>query len=141
MRDTQTRNCELNVSGIWPLSMQPPSRLQRNADWLAETIAPRDAMRLTAPLMLLRCLQMKTVVLKVSRIGNSRGIRLPAALLRKYHIIDSVVAEEKTDEIVLRPGRATRPKLSWEETAKAMAAAKEDWSEWDSTAADGLDRL
>jgi antitoxin MazE len=91
--------------------------------------------------MLLRCLQMKTVVLKVSRIGNSRGIRLPAALLRKYHIIDSVVAEEKTDEIVLRPGRATRPKLSWEETAKAMAAAKEDWSEWDSPAADGLDRL
>jgi antitoxin MazE len=84
---------------------------------------------------------MKTIVLKVSRIGNSRGIRLPAALLRKYHIIDSVVAEEKTHEIVLRPGRATPPKLSWEETAKAMAAVKEDWSEWDSTAADGLDRL
>ena len=96
---------------------------------------------LTVALVLLQCLQMKTVVLKVSRIGNSRGIRLPAALLRKYHIIDSVVAEEKSDEIVLRPGRATRPKLSWEETAKAMAASKEDWSEWDSIAADGLDRL
>jgi antitoxin MazE len=96
---------------------------------------------LTAPPMLLRCLQMKTVVLKVSRIGNSRGIRLPAALLRKYHIRDTIVAEEKSDEIVLRPGRATRPKLSWEETAKAMAASKENWSEWDSTAADGLDRL
>jgi hypothetical protein len=62
-------------------------------------------------------------------------------LLRKYHIIDSVVAEEKTDEIVLRPGRVRRPKLSWEETAKAMAAVKEDWSEWDSTTADGLDPL
>jgi antitoxin component of MazEF toxin-antitoxin module len=84
---------------------------------------------------------MKTVVLKVSRIGNSRGIRLPAGLLRKYHIRDTIVAEEKTHEIVLRPGRANRPKLSWEETAKAMAAAKEDWSEWESAAADGLNGL
>lgn len=84
---------------------------------------------------------MKTVVLKVSRIGNSRGIRLPATLLRKYHITDTIVAEEKTDEIVLRPGRATRPKLSWEETARAMASAEEDWSEWNSTAADGVNGL
>ena len=82
---------------------------------------------------------MKTAVLKVCRIGNSRGIRLPAALLRKYHITDTIVAEEKPDEIVLRRRHASRPKLSWEETAKAMAAAQEDWSEWDSTSADGLD--
>jgi antitoxin MazE len=81
---------------------------------------------------------MKTAVLKVSRIGNSRGIRLPAALLRKYHITDTIIAEEKADEIVLRPTRGSRPKLSWEETAKAMAAAKEDWSEWESTSGDGL---
>ncbi len=84
---------------------------------------------------------MKTVVLKVSRIGNSRGIRLPAGMLRKYHITDTVVAEEQSDQIVLRPGRSGRPKLSWEETAKAMAAAREDWSEWDAAAGDGLDAL
>jgi antitoxin MazE len=82
---------------------------------------------------------MKTAVLKVCRIGNSRGIRLPAALLRKYHITDTIVAEEKADEIVLRRGRSSQPKLSWEETARAMAAAKEDWSEWESTLADGLE--
>ena len=84
---------------------------------------------------------MKTVVLKVSRIGNSRGIRLPAGMLRKYHITDSVIAEELTHEIVLRPGRAGRPKLSWAETAKAMAAAGEHWSEWDATAWDDLHAL
>ncbi len=84
---------------------------------------------------------MKTVVLKVSRIGNSRGIRLPAGMLRKYHITDSVIAEEKTDEIVLRPGRAGRTKLSWEATAKAMATVKEDWSDWNTTAGDGLHEL
>ena len=84
---------------------------------------------------------MKTVVLKVSRIGNSRGIRLPAGMLRKYHITDTVIAEELTNEIVLRAGRASQPKLSWAETAKAMAAAKEDWSEWETTAGDGLHAL
>ena len=75
---------------------------------------------------------MKTTVLKVSRIGNSRGIRLPAGMLRKYHITDTVIAEEKAHEIILRPGRAKQQKLSWEETYRQMAAAKEDWSELDS---------
>jgi hypothetical protein len=32
------------------------------------------------------------------------------------------------------------PKLSWEETARAMAASGEDWSDWDSLSDDGLIR-
>ncbi|HEY8902634.1 MAG TPA: AbrB/MazE/SpoVT family DNA-binding domain-containing protein [Chthoniobacterales bacterium] len=84
---------------------------------------------------------MKTTILKVSRIGNSRGIRMPAEMLRKYHITDAVIAEENADEIVLRPIREGVPKLSWEETAKAMAAGDEDWAEWDETLADGLDTV
>lgn len=89
--------------------------------------------------MLLQCLRVSTTILKLARIGNSRGIRLPAPLLRKYHITDSVVVEEKTDEIVLR-SRGRKPgKLSWRETAKEMATAREDWSEWDLTAGDGVD--
>lgn len=83
---------------------------------------------------------MSTTTLKVARIGNSRGIRLPAAMLRKYHITSSVVAEEKADEIVLRPPRrAVHQKLSWSDTARAMARANEDWSEWENaTSRDGL---
>jgi antitoxin MazE len=83
-----------------------------------------------------------TTTLKVARIGNSRGIRLPAAMLRKYHITDAVVAEEKADGIVLYPRRSPRQKLSWAETAKAMAKAQEDWSDWEkTTSADGLHGL
>jgi antitoxin MazE len=82
---------------------------------------------------------MSTSVLKISRIGNSRGIRLPAAMLRKYHIKDIVIAEERAHEIALRPRRRTQQKLSWAETAKAMAEAREDWSEWNATLADGLE--
>jgi antitoxin component of MazEF toxin-antitoxin module len=84
---------------------------------------------------------MKPVELKVTRIGNSRGVRLPADCLKRYQIEDTVVMEERSDGILLRvPGRAVA-KLSWEETAAEMAAATEDWSEWDVTLADGLEEL
>ena len=82
---------------------------------------------------------MKPLELKVARIGNSRGVRIPAATLARYRIGTSVVMEERTDGILLRPLGAANPKLSWEDTAREMATAAEDWSEWDATAADGLE--
>jgi antitoxin MazE len=81
----------------------------------------------------------KSIELKITRIGNSRGVRLPATLLRRYQIEGAVILEERADEIALRPKK--QKKLSWEETAKAMAAANEDWSEWDAVVADGLNEL
>ncbi|MGH7720418.1 MAG: hypothetical protein ACREON_16430, partial [Gemmatimonadaceae bacterium] len=58
--------------------------------------------------------------------------------LQRYQIGDSVIMEERSDGILLRPPGDTEPKLSWDETARAMAKAAEDWSAWDVTAADGL---
>lgn len=78
--------------------------------------------------------------LRITRIGNSRGVRLPAETLRRYGISDSVLMEERADGIFLRPTGAIE-KLSWEETAREMAAAAEDWSEWDAVSADGLDDI
>ncbi|HEX4639584.1 MAG TPA: hypothetical protein VH170_08865 [Chthoniobacterales bacterium] len=60
-------------------------------------------------------------------------------MLKKYHIKDAVIAEERPNEIALRPRRRSQQKLSWTDTAKAMAAAREDWSEWDATLADGVE--
>lgn len=82
---------------------------------------------------------MAPVELKITRIGNSRGVRIPATTLERYEIGESVVMEERSDGILLRPVGNAAPKLSWSETATAMAAAAEDWSEWDVTVADGLD--
>jgi antitoxin component of MazEF toxin-antitoxin module len=82
---------------------------------------------------------MKTKELKITRIGNSRGVRLPAESLRRYRIGESVLMEEKSDGILLRPLGAQPEKLSWEDTARAMVRENEDWSEWDATLADGLD--
>lgn len=84
---------------------------------------------------------MKAVELKIARIGNSRGVRLPAATLARYHIGESVIMEERSDGILLRPAAEDAPKLSWAETAREMAAADEDWSGWDAASADGLDHL
>ena len=82
---------------------------------------------------------MATTKLKVARIGNSRGVRLPAASLRRYRIGDAVLMEERSEGILLRPTGSVVQKLSWEETAREMAASREDWTAWDAAAADGLE--
>ncbi len=82
---------------------------------------------------------MKTVELKVSRIGNSRGVQLPAASLRRYRIGSAVLMEERSDGIFLPPAGPAVEKLSWADTAREVAASHENWGEWDVTDADGLE--
>jgi antitoxin component of MazEF toxin-antitoxin module len=84
---------------------------------------------------------MEPVELKVARIGNSRGVRLPAETLERYNIGESVIMEERDDGILLRPSGLSGRRLSWAETAAQMAASDEDWSEWDSTAEDGMSNV
>jgi antitoxin component of MazEF toxin-antitoxin module len=84
---------------------------------------------------------MEPVELKVARIGNSRGVRIPAQTLERYRIGATVVMEERSDGILLRPAGPASPKLSWEETAREMAAQAEDWTAWDTTLTDGLQEI
>jgi len=84
---------------------------------------------------------MKTQELKVARIGNSRGVRLPASSLKRYSVGSVMIMEERTEGILLRPLGPTVEKLSWEDTAREMAAANEDWSEWAVLDEDGLDSV
>ena len=74
---------------------------------------------------------------KLIPIGNSKGLRLPKALLDKYGWSDRLMLEELEESVVLR-GKETN-NLSWEETSRAMAAESEDWSDFDIAIADGLD--
>ncbi len=76
--------------------------------------------------------------LKVVAIGNSRGVRLPKGMLTKYAIGDAVVLEEREEGLLLRSTKDKR--LSWDETFKDMAREREDWSDFDATVADGLDK-
>ncbi len=79
---------------------------------------------------------MRTTELKVTRIGNSRGIRIPSRVLKKYGFKDRLLMEERPGELVLR--RSTEGKLSWRETFEEMAREKEDWSGFEAVVAEGL---
>lgn len=80
---------------------------------------------------------MATRDVKLIPIGNSKGIRLPKVLLQKYGWGDSLVLEETEEGIFLYSNEKNKP--SWKETYRAMAADREDWSDLDTTVADGLD--
>ena len=70
-------------------------------------------------------------------IGNSKGIRLPKALLDRYGWSDALILEQLEDAVVLRgKGSNRRP---WEETYRAMAAESEDWSTFDIAMAEGVE--
>ncbi|MEP6507998.1 MAG: AbrB/MazE/SpoVT family DNA-binding domain-containing protein [Gemmatimonadales bacterium] len=84
---------------------------------------------------------MKPIEIKVARIGNSRGVRLPAKTLERYDIGDTVIMEERLEGILLRPDGPPIQKLSLQETARQMASEQENWSEWDVTNSDGLDEI
>ncbi len=77
--------------------------------------------------------------IKLVAVGNSRGLRLPRELLRKYSIADTLVVEERPDGILLRGTR--QDKVSLDQTFAEMATAQEDWSDLASTQGDGLSHL
>jgi antitoxin MazE len=77
------------------------------------------------------------IELKVVQIGNSRGVRLPKAVLERYEIKDALVLEAREEGLLLRGKKDKR--LTWEETYRAAAREKEDWSDLDATLADGVE--
>ncbi len=77
------------------------------------------------------------IELKVVRIGNSRGVRLPKAVLDRYEIKGALVLEAREEGLLLRGKKDKR--MTWEETFRDMAREKEDWSDFDATVADGIE--
>ena len=78
----------------------------------------------------------KTKSVKVVPIGNSKGIRLPKAILQKYGFSQKIIIEEKLEGLLLR--KSNDNKLSWEDGFKEMAKEKENWSDFDVALMDGL---
>jgi antitoxin MazE len=75
---------------------------------------------------------------KITRIGNSRGIRIPKPLLEQTGLEGEVELLVQDDQLVIRPAKP--PRDGWEEAFERMAAAGDDallddtaaWStEWD----------
>ena len=74
---------------------------------------------------------------KLIAIGNSKGVRIPKALLQKYGLKNPLLIEETEKGLLLR--NKEEDALSWEETYEAMAAEKENWDDFDTTLMDGLE--
>jgi antitoxin MazE len=60
----------------------------------------------------------------IVNIGNSRGIRLPKALIEQFRLGDAVELEAHEDYLVIRPARV--PRNGWDQEFTAMAEAGED---------------
>ena len=62
------------------------------------------------------------MILDIVKIGNSKGVRLPKALLDGI-TSNKVVAERKGDLIILKP---SDPREGWEEQIKKVLAEEKD---------------
>jgi antitoxin MazE len=81
--------------------------------------------------------QIRARDIKLVPIGNSKGVRIPKALLQKYGLGSSLLLEETDRGLLLR--KKDDDKLSWEDTYQAMAKEKEDWVDFDTALLDGLE--
>ena len=81
--------------------------------------------------------QIRTMDIKLIPIGNSKGIRIPKALLQKYGLSNPLLLEETNKGLLLRKKKDN--KLSFEDTYRAMANEKEDWGDFDAALLDGLE--
>lgn len=59
------------------------------------------------------------------KIGNSRGVRLPKAVIEQVGLHDEIELEVRADEVAIRPAKK-KPREGWAESFQAMAAAGDD---------------
>ena len=60
----------------------------------------------------------------VINIGNSKGIRLPKAILEQYNISDTLELILEKGKIILKP--KSNPRKGWEKSFKQMNANGDD---------------
>jgi len=65
------------------------------------------------------------MIVSVVAIGNSKGIRLPKAILEQLQINDKVELEVDNKQIILKPVNK-QPRAGWEEALKGMNKNQED---------------
>ena len=84
---------------------------------------------------------MAAEILKVVPIGNSKGVRIPSAVLRRQGIESEVECIETLEGVLLRPVKTTE--LSFEAAFAEMARDREVMDEvhdMEGTVSDGLER-
>lgn len=67
---------------------------------------------------------MASVKTTIVQIGNSRGIRIPKAILEQCRLTGEVELETKGDHLIVRS--VGKPRAGWEEAFKIMADRGDD---------------
>lgn len=62
---------------------------------------------------------------RIISIGNSKGIRIPKALLAQCHITNRVKLVADGKQLIIKPLR-DKPREGWQNKFKAMALNKDD---------------
>ena len=65
------------------------------------------------------------MLLSVVQIGNSRGIRIPKAILEQCRIGKELELQVESGRIVLKPRKST-PRDGWDDAFKRMATSGDD---------------
>jgi antitoxin MazE len=65
------------------------------------------------------------MLVSVIPIGNSKGIRLPKAILEQLNIQDQLDLEVEDKQLVLKPV-SRKPREGWEAALKEMSSSHED---------------
>ena len=74
---------------------------------------------------------------RLIKIGNSRGVRLPEALIEQAGLRHELELEVREGEVVIRPAEEVR--RGWSNAAAACREAEEDClPDWDALAGDFL---
>jgi len=60
----------------------------------------------------------------IIKIGNSKGLRLPKTILKKYDIKDSVELVLEEEQIVIKP--VSKKREGWDKAFEKMSQNKED---------------
>jgi len=72
------------------------------------------------------------MLVNLVRIGNSKGVRLPKAVIEQAGLKDEIDLEVKDGKVILSPAR--QPRTEWEVAAQAChEAGSDDLSDWDAT--------
>lgn len=66
-----------------------------------------------------------TIIIKIVPIGNSRGIRIPKAMLDDCGFGDEAELQAKNGALILRP--VNTPRAGWAEAFARMTTAKDDF--------------
>lgn len=83
---------------------------------------------------------LKTYPAKITKIGNSKGVRLPKEIAL-FLGTDNVLLEVTKEGVLIRPAPAIEPLEKWASIMASIKVESEtEFLDWDITLTDGLDK-